>query len=150
MRVLLSLLLLPAAFSASATADWPGRPQSPPPKLHQSGPPPSWIETNQRSTWLAFGSYCWTTMCVDMIPPAMRKDLPTVTITRGAPVRVHLAFIPRSGQAFILRGGRQTTVKLRSNRVLVWRPRIAGVVLVDVKGEQGSAGYFFRLRIRAT
>lgn len=149
MRVLLSLVLLPVAFSSSGAVDWPGRPTSAPPKLQQSGPPPAWLETNQRSTWLAFGSYCWTTLCVDMIPPAMRKDLPTVTLSRGSAVRVHLAFIPRSAQALVLRGNKQTTVKLPSSRILLWRPRIGGVVLVDVKTDQGSAGYFFRLRFRA-
>ena len=148
MRLIVSLLL-PLALASTGPGGWPGRPRTDPPKLPQAGPPSAWIETRDRSVWLAFGSYCWTTMCVDMIPPGMRKDLPTITIRRGAPVRVHLAFLPRSAQAYVLRRNQQTPVEIQSKSVLDWRPQLSGVVLIDVKDKRGSAGYLFRLRIRA-
>jgi hypothetical protein len=148
LRALLPLVLLSVAWVTDARADWPGRPKADPPQLHQDGPPPAWIETSSRSAWLAYGSYCWTTLCVDMIPPAMRKDIPTVSVRRDALVRVHLAFRPSKAQVLVIHGDRTNTYKLRAARVLTWRPRRAGVVLIDARGREGSAAYLLRLRVR--
>ena len=144
MRVF-SLLFLILPFGGPL--DWAGPPKTDPPQLQQKGPPPAWVETATRSVWLAFGSYCWTTMCVDMIPPAMRDDIPRIVAKRGVPVRIHLAFAPRTAHVLVLRGGKQTILGLEPKRLLVWRPRVSGVVLVDVRGAQGSAGYLCRIRV---
>ena len=147
MSNLLSLILLLLGGMASPLSDWPGRPKADPPRLHQDGPPPAWIETRTRSTWLAYGSYCWTTLCVDMIPPAMRKDSPAVSVRRGNPVRLHFAFAPRSANVVFLRNDLSKTVRLPARQVVMWRPRVSGFVLVDVRGQRGSAGYLLRLRL---
>src|SRR5712691_5956673 len=120
-RLFLPLALLSLVGLASARADWPGRPKGDPPRLHQKGPPTAWIETPTRSTWLAYGSYCWTTLCVDMVPPAMRKDIPRVAVKRGDAVRVHLSFAPSTAAVVLLRGDRPRTLRLQAKRVLVWR-----------------------------
>src|SRR6266849_6917428 len=90
MRVLVALAL---ALTVPAALAWPGRPGVPPPK---GAPPPAWIETSAKSAWLAYGSYCWKTACVDMIPPQSRPDLPAFGVKRGGTVRVHLGFTAKS------------------------------------------------------
>jgi hypothetical protein len=145
--VSLALLATAVAVAARGGTDWPGRPKTEPPRLHQKGPPPAWIETHSRSAWLAYGSYCWRTLCVDMIPPAMRKDVPTVSVKRGRLVRIHLAFTPRAAGVLVMRGDRSSSFRLQAERVLTWRPNRAGVALVDVRAQPGSASYLFRLRV---
>jgi hypothetical protein len=146
-----SLFLLPALALLLGTgqtpSDWPGRPKGDPPRLHQAGPPPAWVETRAHSTWLAYGSYCWTTLCVDMIPPAKRKDIPALSVGPGATVRIHLSFVPHAANVVILRGAHPITLRLRPRRILVWRPRARGLALLDVRGARGSAGYLVRLRL---
>jgi hypothetical protein len=82
-----------------------------------------------------------------MIPPAMRKDIPTVTVRRGELVRIHVAFAPRKAAALVIQNGRTATYKLRAARVLTWRPPRSGLVLVDAQVARGSATYVVRLRI---
>jgi hypothetical protein len=68
-----------AAAMLTATAfahSWPGRPLTKPPRLSQTGPPPAWIETQVRSHWLEFSSYCWNKVCVDMAPVQARTEPP--------------------------------------------------------------------------
>ncbi len=148
--LLLLLTLAPLVSGVGARPDWPGPPTRDPPRLHQDGPPPAWLETSVRSTWLAYGSYCWTTVCADMIPPSMRKDIPTVSVKRGAAVRVHLAFVPLKANIVLLRGQSIHSLRLKPKRVLVWRPQVGGLALVDVRGRPGSAGYLVRIRLRTS
>jgi hypothetical protein len=145
MRLLAALITLP--LIGTGAPDWAGRPKRDPPRLSQQGPPPAWIETATRSKWLAYGSYCWTTLCVDMIPPAMRKDIPVLAVRAANAVRVHVAFVPRTASVVILRGDRPVTLRLQPRQVLVWRPRVSGLALVDVRGARGSAAYLVRLRV---
>lgn len=147
---LLLLLPVPVISGVGARPDWPGPPACDPPKLHQDGPPPAWLETSLRSTWLAFGSYCWATVCADMIPPSMRKDIPTVSVKRGAAVRVHLAFVPLKANIVLLRGKSTRTLRLQPKRAFVWRPQVGGLALVDVHAGRGSAGYLVRVRLRTS
>jgi hypothetical protein len=147
MRFFVILLLLLSGCAEGARADRPDPPKGNPPKLAQDGPAPAWIETAAHVRWLAYGSYCWATLCVDMIPPAMRTDIPRVAVNRGDRVRIHLAFMPREASIVLIRAGKPKVTRIQPKRVLVWRPRNAnGVVMVDVRGRQGSASYLFRLR----
>src|SRR6266508_6281823 len=97
----LAIVASAAALGAPAALAWPGRPPVRPPSPPADGaPPPAWVETQTRSNWLAYGSYCWTpsdghAACVDMIPPQSRPELPTVRVARGSTVRIHLAFAER-------------------------------------------------------
>ena len=123
-----------------------GPPTSPPPKVIgvNAAPPPAWVEAGGRSVWAAFGSYCWKTACVDMLPPATRPDLPRLTVGRGAVVRLHLRFVPRSATVGLV-GGKETAIHATGARVISWRAQL-GLVGVSVKGASGSATYFVRLR----
>jgi hypothetical protein len=119
-------------------------PPGPPPKVSgvAVAPPPAWAESGSRAVWAAFGSYCWKTACVDMLPPAGRPDLPGLRARAGSLVRLHLGFVPRGPIVTI--GARRVTATI-AGRVVAWRAR-AGIADVRVKGPGGSASYLVRLR----
>jgi hypothetical protein len=123
-----------------------GPPTSPPPKVAgvQAAPPPAWVEAAGRSVWAAYGSYCWKTACADMLPPALRPDLPRLTVARGGVVRLHLRFVPRSATVGLV-GSKPTAIRVTGARVISWHARL-GIVGVSVKGAGGSASYYVRLR----
>jgi hypothetical protein len=134
--------LLLAAVATTLGVSGTGPPPGPPPQVGgvTSFPPPAWIEAGTVRRWLAYGSYCWRTSCVDMIPNAQRDDLPLVRVRRGRVIRVHLGFRPRSA---VVRVG-ATVV----SRTTSWKAKRSGFVLVDVRGTKGSAGYVARLVVR--
>src|SRR5919204_1098641 len=116
------VVLAAAAITAPAALAWPGRPSSPPPKAPNPGaPPPAWIETQTKSAWLAYGSYCWTNggqaACVDMLPPQSRPDLPLIKVARGGVLRVHLAL--KRPAATLAVAGRRTAVRVDRDRGIV-------------------------------
>src|SRR6266536_6480645 len=128
-----------AAGSSALAAGWPGPPQTGPPRLHQQGPLPAWVETLLRSKWMAFSSYCWSVwsgssrkaICADMIPPQSRDDLPTLTARRGQMLRIHLAYRPREAHLTVFHPLSFRHYALRPARVLEWRVAGSGVVSVD-------------------
>ena len=127
---------------------WPGRPPGAPPKLSQPGPPPAWLETATSSRWLAFSGYCWKTRCVDMLPPAGRPDLPSISARRGQLLRFHLRFLPRRADVAVLVGGSVTRYALHPAQTVMWRAAKAGIVTLEVRTASGSAGYLTRLALR--
>jgi len=133
-----TLLLVQAATS-------PAVPKPPPPKVSgaASSPPPAWIETTAGDRWLAFGSYCWKTLCADFIPPEMRPELPRITLRRGETVRFHVGFAPRSLTLGV--GGK--TFKLAARRVSSWRAVRGGLATLHARAASGSASYVARLRL---
>ena len=137
---LATVALSSLALAGAALAVPPG----PPPKVAgvAVSPPPAWAESGTRAVWAAFGSYCWKTACVDMLPPAGRPDLPRLRAPAGSLVRLHLRFVPR--RPVVTVGGRPVAATVRS-RVVSWRAR-AGIADVHVKGRYGSASYLVRLR----
>ena len=137
---------VPFLFVPVALA-WPGRPTKPPPKPPSAGaPPPAWIETRATSAWLAYGSYCWKTRCVDMIPPQSRPDLPVFRVKRGVMVRVRLGFTSRSTQVSV--DQRTVPAKLDpTKRIASWAVKRGGLLTVFVRAA-GDASYVARLRIR--
>ena len=46
-------------------------------------PPPAWLVVDKKASAASYGSFCYATACVDMVPPSMRPDLATVTATRA-------------------------------------------------------------------
>jgi hypothetical protein len=143
-----ALVLVPTlAIAVPATLAWPGRPASPPPKPPNAGaPPPAWIETPAKSAWLAYGSYCWKTACVDMIPPESRPDLPTFGVARGRTVRVRLGFAARSVAVNL----DKTVIRAKldaTKRIASWRATRGGILTVSGRAS-GSASYVARLRVR--
>jgi hypothetical protein len=147
MNIRVAIALIAAALLAPAALAWPGKPAKVPPKPPNPGaPPPAWIETQSRSTWLAYGSYCWRTTCVDMIPPQTRPDLPLVAVKRGRTVRVHLGFSVRSARVSL--GGRVVRASLDvTRRVVSWQAARGGIVTVFARPEAGDASYHARLRL---
>jgi hypothetical protein len=142
--IALAVLLL----AAPAALAWPGRPTTPPPTPPSAGaPPPAWIETQAKSAWLFYGSYCWKTMCVDLIPPETRPGLPTFRAARGRLVRVHLGFTARSAAVSIDRHKVSTNFDART-RILSWSAARAGILTVSTRAAAGDASYVARLRVR--
>ena len=131
------LLVLLAAFAV-------GPPRAPAP--HVAGvsvaPPPAWIDDGVRSAWLAFGSYCWQTQCVDFVPPSQRK-LTAVLVRRGTRLTVHLRF--RASSLTVRVGTRK--VAAASGSSAGWRASAGGIVNVDAHGPGGSASYVARIQL---
>lgn len=142
------LVLIVVAFAVAPpalAASWPGRPTAKPPTLQQPGPPPAWIETHARSSWLAYSSYCWKTTCADYLPPASRSDLPRVRLTRGASVRIHFAFLPRDARVTLISAHAGKRVELDKARIVEWKPSASGVAVIEVHAAAGSASYVARM-----
>jgi hypothetical protein len=101
-----------------------------------------------RSRWLEFSSYCWNKVCVEMAPVQARTDLPVLIARTGALLRIHLAFRPRDVHLTVYRGLRFRHYRLPRHRILSWRARGPGVIVLDVKAAAGSASYLIRLHTR--
>jgi hypothetical protein len=138
MRALLVAASLLAVLAPLARALPPGQP----PK-RGGGPPPAWLEKPGADRWLAYSTYCWTTMCADYVAPQLRTDLPRVRLTRGTTVRFHLGFRP-SSLTLARIGGRSW--RLPTTAVAGWQAAGPGVYLLEavVRGG-GDASYAFRL-----
>ena len=143
-----AVILAAFAFATPAVLAWPGAPTAPPPTPPGSGaPPPAWIETKTKSAWLFYGSYCWKTMCVDLIPPETRPGLPTFTVVRGRIMRVHLRFAAKSATVSIDRRKVATRFNART-KIASWSATRAGILTVFARAVAGDASYVARLRIR--
>lgn len=141
-RTGLTTLLLLAALAGYAAAAPPG----PPPKVSgaNAAPPPAWIEAGMTQKWLAYSSYCWKTACVDFVPPAMRKDIPVLTVKRGTPAKIHLRFAP--ARLSVSQGTK--TTRLAPARVATWRPGAGLATIVARPKAGGDASYVIRIRLR--
>ncbi len=153
-----AVLLLPgfAAVSSAVAAGWPGPPQTAAPRLERQGPPAAWVESASHSRWMAFSSYCWSApiatgrkaVCADMIPPQSRTDLPTLRVSRGELLRIHLGFSAREAHLTLFQQLGFRHYVLRTGRLLTWRVSNEGVVSVDVRAAAGDGAYLLRLRLR--
>ena len=121
------------------------KPGTPPPNVQgtTSEPPPAWTSAQGSERWLAYGSFCWRTACVDFIPPARRTDLPKLTARAGATIGIHLGFAPKSVRVRVLDTGQ--AYPLAAARDTRWRVRGSGVILVEARGANGSASYVARI-----
>jgi len=141
-----AVLGLAVVVGALGAAPAVALPPGPPPKVAGAAvaPPPAWIEAGSTQRWLAYSSYCWKTACVDFLPPAMRPDVPVVTVRRGQAVRLHFGFAPSSVTVAPVGGGSR---RLPPARTISWRPP-AGLLAITAKSKTGSAGYLVRIRLR--
>jgi hypothetical protein len=138
-RAALAALLIAAPVAATP-------PTAPPPKVSGAGtaPPPAWVELpGAESRWLAYGSFCWKTTCVDFLPPQMRPDLPRARVRVGSTVRFHLGFKPSNLRLELVGGARTWT--LRAARVSSWRVARRGVVSLTARAPGGDASYVIRI-----
>ena len=155
MRQLLLAIVVFAASPALA-AGRSATPPRPPPRLHQQGPPPAWVETQSRSVWLAFSSYCWSqgvgsnhaAICADMIPPQSRTDLPVLSVARGRPLRFHLSFLPREVHLTLFRPRSFSHYVLQPGRIVAWHATGSGILSLEIRSASGSAAYLVRLNVR--
>ena len=147
MKVQVFVVIVAVAVLTSVALAWPGRPASPPPKTGTAGaPPPAWVETKTKSAWLAYGSYCWKTSCVDMIPPESRPGLPVFTVARGSTVRIHLGFAARSASLSVDK--KAIRAKLDPMKHIVSWSANRGGILTAFARASGDASYVMRLHIR--
>lgn len=141
-RLVLSLLPLAVGVMPLAAA---GPPAGPPPRATDPAPPPGWLETGTTRRWLAYGSYCWSTVCADMVPPSLRHDIPTIAVRVGARLRFHLGFAPTKLE--LVRG--LATTPLRAASAVTFRVRARGtyVLLLSARATSGDASYLVRIRV---
>jgi hypothetical protein len=135
-------LLIAAGLLAVLTPLARARPPEPPPK-RGGGPPPAWLEKPGTDRWLAYSTFCWTTMCADYVAPQLRTDLPRIRLARATSVRFHLGFRP-SSLTLARIGGRSWL--LSPTAVATWRAAGHGVYLLQAGARGGGdASYAFRL-----
>jgi hypothetical protein len=155
--LLLLVSLLAVVPAAAAGEDWPGRPQSPAPHLAQQGPPPAWVETRTKASWMAYGSYCWSApaagrtrkvVCADMVAPQSRTDLRAIVVPQRGLVRIHLGFLPRSAHLTLFRGGSFKHDVLAPRRVMSWSAPAGGIASLDLAAPAGAAAYLIKVRVR--
>jgi hypothetical protein len=146
MKVHVLILASALAVAVPSAHAWPGRPSSAPPKPPNSvAPPPAWIETTTRSSWLAYGSYCWKTACVDMIAPNTRPDLPVFAVKRGSLIRVHLGFAAKSITVSV--GNKALpTMRGATKRIASWKATRGGILMISARAT-GDTSYVARLRV---
>lgn len=146
MRRLGSILLVAVALAALALAGTgSAKPRTPPPGVAGTPgePPPAWFAAGARDGWLAYGSFCWRTACVDFLPPDRRTDVPPVRAPIGSRLSLHLGFAPRWVRVRMLDTGR--TYALVARRDTGWRVRSTGLFVVEARGAGGSASYLGRI-----
>jgi hypothetical protein len=143
---LAALAMALASILHAPGAMWPGPSGARAPDTG-SGPPPAWVETHTRSLWLAQSSYCWRSgsrgICGDFPPPQYRTGIPTLRVHRGATVRIHFGFTPRS----VSLSAPGPAVRLRAARVVEWRPAGSGLVSIFVLAARGDASYVVRVNL---
>jgi hypothetical protein len=137
-KPVIAALIAVLSIAVPAALAWPGPPKS---------PPPAWIETEMKSSWLFYGSYCWKTGCVDMIPPQTRPGLPVFTVVRGARVRVHVAFAAKRVSVSVDRHSVRARLDA-TRRVVSWSATRVGILTVSVQAAVGGASYVARLQVR--
>jgi len=133
------------AFAALVAGSASAAPGTPPPDVAgtTSEPPPAWFGASGVEHWFACGSYCWTTACLDFLPPGRRTDLPKLAARPGATVSIHLRFVPKSLRVRVLASGR--VFPLVAARDTRWRLRGSGVIVVEIRATRGSASYLARV-----
>jgi hypothetical protein len=140
LTILLAALVVAAGLTSAASAKPPG---PPPPVGSLGGSPPAWAQSGKRAVWLARGSYCWGHACVDYLPPQKRTDIPTLFVSRGGVVGVHLAFRPAS--LLVLAISRPGSTALPHVRDTYWSPRRSGLFMFVAAAALGDAAYLVRI-----
>jgi hypothetical protein len=124
-----------------------GAPAEPPPDAAgtDDGPPPAWIETSGGPAWLARGSFCWESLCVDTaLPRCDDGSAPPVQIQAGETVRFHLGFEPTEATLSV---EGSTPEALPAARTIEWNANRAGLLLLALRTDVGDASYAACLEI---
>ncbi len=142
-RLLPLLLLLAAAACAPPGAGFGGGPGGGGGVVPPGSPPPARVAGPFGAVRMAYGSYCWTTRCVDKVAPELRRDVPQVGLGGGR-ATIELGFVPTHG--VVIRLGSQVLVRSHSSRVAVDVPR-DGLLEVDAGNGHGSVSYLVRVLV---
>lgn len=140
-RVPILVVILLALVVAAAQA----KPPTPPPNVAGTSaePPPAWFDGAARPGWFAYSTFCWTTACVDYLPPARRPDLPRLSARVGQTLGIHLGFVPKSVLVRVLETNKSYALVAR--RDTTWRVRARGLIQVEARAAKGSASYLARI-----
>lgn len=119
----------------------PAPPRAGEPKAAKTGgPPPAWIASTRASSWLSYGTYCWAGRCVYYPAPALRTNIPTIRVARGATLTLHFGFTPKSLAAGYVKEGAPPR-PLTPARATRWRPRSSGRFEIETHAAAGYASY---------
>ena len=107
--------------------------------LGLAGPPAAYVEPGH--TRLAVSSWCWGPKCGAPIAASAK----TISVRRGASIRIHLAFAPTTARVAIAGAAVPVT---RHGRDLTWLAARPGGVTIGVTGGKGFVTYVSRLAVR--
>ena len=115
----------------------PGAPTEPPPNASEpDAPPPAWFESSAGKVWLAYGSYCWGSICVDKVQASCEDtSTPAAQATQGETVLFHLRFKP--AEATLAVEDRQP-VRLPNRRTIPWGADASGLLQLFVRAKGGG------------
>lgn len=141
----------PPAGEPETQADETAGPPGEPPATEEGGPPPAWIETSSGSAWMAYGSYCWTNVCVDVLHfTCDDTSVPSLEVRPGDPIRFHLAFAPDEADLTLgAPSSRPEVVSVTPARVIEWQGEYDGHLLLFATSEEGDVSYQACVRIPA-
>ena len=117
-----------------------GAPAEPAPNASEpNSPPPAWFESSAGKVWLAYGSYCWASLCVDKVQASCDDmSTPAAQATQGETVRFHLRFKPTETMLSIEDGDPQ---QLPNRRTIPWDANASGVMQLFVRAPGGDVTY---------
>jgi type IV secretory pathway VirB10-like protein len=117
-----------------------GAPTEPPPNASEpSAPPPAWFESSAGKVWLAYGSYCWASLCVDKVQASCEDmSTPAAQATQGETVRFHLRFQPTEAMLSI---EDEQPRRLPNRRTIPWDANASGLLQLFVRAHGGDVTY---------
>lgn len=145
----------PASPPPPAPAPPPPSPSPPVPGDAPVRPPAAILTGAGGETRLAYGSYCWALglpsgrgigVCADMIQPALRTDIPRVTVRAGEQVTIRLAFQPEWIAIFFSAPGATRRIDTPLEASVTWEvPADLGtdarLLVVAAEGSAGAQGF---------
>lgn len=128
--------------SAVPSASGDLTPTAPPPTVKGpvDPPPPAWVVTGSVTRWMAYGSYCWDSDCVDMVPPDQLPDVPSIVAPVDATVKFHLGFRP--SRVELIFPGDERAVTLEAGREVEWQVTRTGTVMVGTWRPGGGDAFY--------
>ena len=89
--------------------------------------------------WLAYGSYCWASLCVDKLQASCDDmSTPAAQATQVETVRFHLRFKPTETMLAIEDGRPQ---RLPNRRTIPWGANASGLMQLFVRAPGGDVTY---------
>jgi hypothetical protein len=124
-----------------------GAPAEPPPEVagDPDPPPPAWIESSAGPIWLDYGSYCWDDACARMgLGSCDDGTTPIVQVSTGETVRFHVGADPARATLSV---DRSRPERLLPGETMEWNANRAGVLVLRIRADAGTASYAACLEI---